>query len=209
MIRYINNSHSIATVAAYTSLTIEKIEEITGLKSEVSQLEYDIINDLLEFRRDAKKEDIISTATDLIYEGILSVQEAAGRMKMKLEDFLNESGLKEKCSSDGKLMIKTSADRIISKCMNCLSLKVRSSDIGLLYHFISEGYCDFDKWIDALLDTIGNEEVNDDYNKGIAENRITTARSLLASGVSDDIIINCNGISPDKFEKIKAETEKN
>ena len=79
----------------------------------------------------------------------------------------------------------------------------------MLYHFITEGYCDFDKWIDALLDTVGNEEVNDDYNKGIAENRITTARSLLASGVSDDIIINCTGISPDKFEKIKAETEKN
>ena len=32
--------------------------------------------------------------------------------------------------------------------------------------------------------------------------------SLLASGVSDDIIINCTGISLADFEKIKAETEK-
>ena len=45
--------------------------------------------------------------------------------------------------------------------------------------------------------------------EGIAENRISTARNLLASGVSDDIIINSTGISAVEFEKIKAETEKN
>ena len=51
--------------------------------------------------------------------------------------------------------------------------------------------------------------LRDSKNEGVAENRISTARSLLASGVSDDIIINCTGISLADFEKIKAETEKN
>ena len=45
--------------------------------------------------------------------------------------------------------------------------------------------------------------------EGRNENRITTARNLLASGVSDDIIINSTGISLDDFEKIKIESEKN
>ena len=52
----------------------------------------------------------------------------------------------------------------------------------------------------------GREEGREE---GIAENRISTARNLLASGVSDDIIINSTGISAVEFEKIKAETEKN
>ena len=56
----------------------------------------------------------------------------------------------------------------------------------------------------------GHEEgLEEGREEGITENKITTARSLLASGVSDDIIINCTGISPADFEKIKAETEKN
>ena len=52
----------------------------------------------------------------------------------------------------------------------------------------------------------GREEGREE---GIAANRISTARNLLASGVSDDIIINSTGISAVEFEKIKAETEKN
>ena len=52
----------------------------------------------------------------------------------------------------------------------------------------------------------GREEGREE---GIAANRISTARNLLASGVSDDIIINSTGISAVEFERIKAETEKN
>ena len=56
----------------------------------------------------------------------------------------------------------------------------------------------------------GHEEGREEgREEGIAENRISTARSLLASGVSDDIIISCTGISPSDFEKIKTESEKN
>ena len=56
----------------------------------------------------------------------------------------------------------------------------------------------------------GHEEGREEgREEGIAENRISTARSLLASGVSDDIIISCTGISPSDFEKIKTEYEKN
>jgi len=55
----------------------------------------------------------------------------------------------------------------------------------------------------------GHEEGREEgREEGITENKITTARSLLASGVSDDIIINCTGISLADFEKIKAESEK-
>ena len=67
-----------------------------------------------------------------------------------------------------------------------------------------------DDYIEGFDIFKANSESNEQGREiGIAENRISTARNLLASGVSDDIIINCTGISPADFEKIKAETEKN
>ena len=154
---YIDDGYSIPTVAAYFYKSIEIFEQITGLKSDVSQLEYDIINDLLEFRRDVKKEDIIAVITDLINEGILSVSEAADRMKMNLEDFLNETGLNEKCSSDGDLMIRTSIDRIIDKCMNCIVPNVNTTDIGLFCYLLDNGVYDLYDWLDDHLEKTPND----------------------------------------------------
>ena len=155
---YIDDGYSIPTVAAYFYKSIESFEQITGLKSDVSQLEYDIINDLLEFRRDVKKEDIIAVITDLINEGILSVSEAADRMKMNLEDFLNETGLNEKCSSDGDLMIRTSIDRIIDKCMNCIVPNVNTTDIGLFCYLLDNGVYDLYDWLDDHLEKTPEDE---------------------------------------------------
>jgi len=155
--RYINDGYSIPTVAAYFYNSIESVEQITGLKSEVSQLEYDIINDLLKYRRDVKKEDIIAAITDLINEGILSVSEAADRMKMNLKDFLTETGLNEKCSSDGKLMIRTSIDKIIDKCMNCIVPNVNTTDIGLFCYLLNNRFYNLYAWLADNLEKTPNE----------------------------------------------------
>ncbi len=159
MMRYIERGYSLPAIAGYTSKPVKRVEEITGLKSEVSQLEYDIINDLLEFRYDVKKEVLIDAITDLINEGILSVSEAADRMKMKLEDFLNETGLNKKCSSDGKLMNKTSLDIIIDKCMNSLVANINTTDIGLFNYIISKGFYDPTEWLSDYIDKTTNESV--------------------------------------------------
>ena len=157
MMRYIEEGYSIPAIAGYTYKTVEKVEEITGLKSEVSQLEYDIINNLLEFRYDVKKEVAIAAITDLIYEGILSVSEAAKRMKMETEDFLIESGLNEKCSSDGMLKIKTSMDIIIDKCMKSIVSNVNTTDIKLFNYIISKGVFNPTKWLTDYVEQIDNE----------------------------------------------------
>ena len=156
--RYINYGYSIPTVAAYFYKSIESVEQITGLKSEVSQLEYDIINDLLKNRRDVKKEDIIDAITDMINEGILSVSEAADRMKMNLKDFLTETGLNEKCSSDGKLMIRTSIDKIIDKCMNCIVPNVNTTDIGLFCYLLNNRVYNLYAWLADNLEKTPNAE---------------------------------------------------
>ena len=236
---HIEDGYSIPVIAAYTSKTVEEVEEITGLKSEVSQLEYDIINDLLYLREDDRKEVILATLIDLIYEGVLDASEAAELIRMPFEDFLNESGLNDKCSSDGTLMIRTNTDKIIDNCMNCLVSNVNTTDLEIFYYLIKKNFYNLTKWLDDHFDETDSKENNTDYDNsyddepiegfdiykvlrdsetkgfkegreiGIAENRISTARNLLASGVSDDIIINCTGIDSDEFEKIKAETEKN
>ena len=157
MMSYIEEGYSIPAIAGYTYKTVEKVEEITGLKSEVSQLEYDIINNLLKLRYDVKKEVAIAVITDLIYEGILSVSEAADRMKMKPEDFLIESGLNEKCSSDGMIKIKTSKDIIIDKCMNSIVSNVNTTDIKLFNYIISKGVFDPVKWLNDYVEQIDNE----------------------------------------------------
>ena len=155
IMRHMERGHSIPAIAGYTSRTIDKIEEITGLKSEVSQLEYDIINDLLEFRYDVKKEVLIAIITNLIYEGILSVSEAADRMKMNLEDFLNDSGLNDKCSFDGKLMFKTNMDLIIDKCMNSLVENLNITDTELFCYILNNEVFNYYEWlIDYLKKTL-------------------------------------------------------
>ncbi len=162
IMRYINEGYSIPVVAAYTYKTVDSIEEITGLKSEVSQLEYDIINNLLKFRPGIKKEIVIKTIINLIYDGILSISEAADRMNMKLDEFLIETGLIEKCSSDGNLMIKTSTDRIIEKCMNSLTSNVNTNDIILFDYLISTGLYSLTPLIIDHINKTSNEKIKAD-----------------------------------------------
>ena len=236
IMRHIDRGYSIPAIAGYTSKTVDQVEGITGLRSKVSQLEYDIINDLLEFRYDVKKEVLIAAITNLIYEGVLSVSEAADRMKMTPDEFLKESGLIEKCSFDGKLMIKTNMDTLINKCMNSLTANLHTTDIELFNYIIIKGLYDITEWLDNYIDKTSNEAttayydnsydddliegfdiykaIRDISNNGLERERllkyqISTARSLLANGVSDDIIINCTAISPDELEILKTEAEKN
>ena len=134
---YIEDGYSIPVIAAYTSKTVEEVEEITGLKSEVSQLEYDIINDLLYLREDERKEVILATLIDLIYEGVLDTSEAAELIRMPFEDFLNESGLNDKCSSD---------------------------DLEIFYYLIKKNFYDLTEWLDDYFDETDSKEDNTDYD---------------------------------------------
>ena len=128
-------------------------------------------------------------------------------------------------------MIKTNMDTLINKCMNSLTANLHTTDIELFNYIIIKGLYDITEWLDNYIDKTSNEAttayydnsydddliegfdiykaLRDSKNKGIAENRISTARSLLANGVSDDIIINCTAISPDELEILKTEAEKN
>jgi len=77
---------------------------------------------------------------------------------MNLEDFLNETGLNEKCSSDGDLMIRTSIDRIIDKCMNCIVPNVNTTDIGLFCYLLDNGVYDLYDWLDDHLEKTPEDE---------------------------------------------------
>ncbi len=88
---------------------------------------------------------------------------------------------------------------------NCT--KAVSDQLAQKYDNIRKGVDDI--MVGPILDLEIFRIHDEGVEEGIAENRISTARSLLASGVSDDIIINCTGISPAEFEKIKAETKNN
>lgn len=158
----INEGYSIPVVAAYFAEPIEKVEEITGLKSEVSQLEYDIINDLLQYRKDVSKDDIIDTIADLIYEGVLNISEADVLMPIYLEEFLYETGLDEEYTSDGKLMIRTNVDRIIDECMNCLVESVNTTDIEIFFYLIYMNFYD----IIARLDDYFHKTHSDERDQG-------------------------------------------
>lgn len=154
----INEGYSIPVVAAYFAQPIEKVEEITGLKSEVSQLEYDIINDLLFYREDVSEDDIIDTMADLIYEGVLNISEADDIMPIHLEEFLRETGLDKEYTSDGKLMIRTNVDRIIDECMNCIVENVNTADIEIFYHLIDNGFYDLTEWLDDYFQKTHSDE---------------------------------------------------
>jgi predicted transposase/invertase (TIGR01784 family) len=39
--------------------------------------------------------------------------------------------------------------------------------------------------------------------EGITENQISIAKNMLLNGISDELIINCTGISPDTLSEIK------
>lgn len=39
--------------------------------------------------------------------------------------------------------------------------------------------------------------------EGITENQISTAKNMILNGISDELIINCTGISPDTLSEIK------
>ena len=47
------------------------------------------------------------------------------------------------------------------------------------------------------------EGIKEGVKEGIAENQISTAKNMFLNGISDELIINCTGISPDTLSEIK------